>query len=193
MQNQIEPLFILTKNELTTENITLLRKLIWETITLTNKSHLLVENVSSFKFNNTAIESFNSNSNLANEFLFDAFDGFNIAIGGIAAAIGLLAFGPFGLLAGALGILFGESKQTKVVRKTKDEIKNYIKKIETNINDNINDIIEHFKVNVIAKIDDSFKEYNGNNKDDVIRNFYWTDSMLSNQLKYIPTGLLLIV
>jgi hypothetical protein len=182
LQKQIEPIYIKLKDEIYTLYVSLSRKLFWQTILISNKNYSTDESLSLYSHNEKVIESFNTSHKLAIDFLFEDFDGFNIAVGGIAAAIGMLALGPIGLIAGALGFLFGESKQTKVVRKAKEEITKYINKINLSTSNALNEILINTKANFIRRIDDSFKEFNGHSKEDILKYLYRTDSVLSNKL-----------
>ncbi len=188
LQNKIDPIYIILKDEFSTLNVSLSRKLVWQTIVISNKNHTQDESLTLYSQNEKVIESFNTGHNMAIDFLFEGFDGFNMAVGGIAAAIGMFALGPIGLIAGALGFLFGESKQSKVVRKAKEEITKYINKISGSTKNELNKILKNAKVNFIKKIDNSFKELNGSSKEGIIKNFYWTDSVLSNKLQINPNG-----
>ena len=188
LQKQIEPIYIKLKDEFSALNISLSRKLVWQAILILNKNCTQDESLTLYSHNEKAIESFNTSHSMAIDFLFEGFDGFNIAVGGIAAAIGMFALGPIGLIAGALGFLFGESKQTKVVRKAKVEITKYINKINYSTKNELSEILKNAKANFIKKIDNSFKELNGNSKDDILKNFYWTDSVFSNKLQIKPNG-----
>jgi len=188
LQKQIDPIYIKIKDEFSALNISIERKLVWQAILISNKNYSQDESLTLYSQNEKIIESFNTNHNMAIDFLFEGFDGFNMAIGGIAAAIGMFALGPIGLIAGALGFLFGESKQTKVVRKAKEEITKYITKISGSTKKELNEMLKNAKANFIKKIDNSFKEFNGNSKEDILKNFYWTDSVLSNKLQINPNG-----
>lgn len=188
LQKQIDPMYIKMKDEFSSQNISISRKLVWQTIVISNKNYSQDESLTLYSKNDKVIESFNTSHNMAIDFLFEGFDGFNMAVGGIAAAIGMFALGPIGLIAGALGFLFGESKQTKVVRKAKEEIVKYINKISGSTKNELNEILNNARANFIKKIDNSFKEFNGNSKDDILKNFYWTDSVFSNKLQIKPNG-----
>lgn len=182
LQRQIEPIYQLLRNEISNKKVPLLRQIVWDKIIISKRNIYSEEIISQDYYKENDIEPFYANQSLSVDFLFEEVEGFDFAVGGIAAAIGMLALGPIGLVAGALGFLFGQPKRDKIIDKTKEQIIGYLNRVSSETKKTTSNILNDFKTIISDKIDSSFREYNGKSSEKIIADFYQTDWVFSNKL-----------
>lgn len=179
IQKQIDPIFHKIKDEISSLTLSLQRKINWETLLLSNTKSVIQNKIIIYDHHISIIDTSNYTRELNISFSGYFEDAFNAD-----------SFGKFlgNLFIGILDWLFGGSKQTKIVNQTNDELTKHFNKIEFDTNKNIKEMMSNYKKEFIDKINVSFHDFNGFSKDDILKNFYWTDSVFSNKLQIKPNS-----
>lgn len=189
IQEQINGVFNSLKDEITAQNIFFSRKLSWETIVISSRPNMQNTNLIPFKSNEIMVSSFD-NHNLRFDYLFnDDINPFSTLIEGIFTLNPIMVITSlFESISWVFNFLFGETKEQRIIRGTREKLIDFFVKLKNDVKSKLFEISDNALKNLEKKINDSFYEYNGDSKNNIIRKIYLTDSLLSNQLQLYPDG-----
>jgi len=173
LQNQIEPVYLRFKDDLKSLMLLLNNKLEWSTLIITRGNSNSAANVA--LYNSTSLIKPVSNFYISFKIDFTSFFEAAFSADNLGEFLGNLFFG-------VINWLFGGSKQTKVVNHTKEELKKNLENIETSIISEIKNILSENGNILKEMINESFKDFHGQTRENLLTHFYWTDSITSNQL-----------